>query len=350
MTKINAKRRLAVFVEGQTLAQNTADMYERLHNEVYETIGAKRMYDAAQLHEWLQSEKGDCTHAYRSSYVNAIIKVLKARRPEDPRLKMLEKLRNCYKDPVLVQEDKLRSSAKKHEAQNRHRDVKWTEMLTACADTSDRVAEYYDHEKSIRRPGRKIPISPDVWVTTKPIDTRNYRMMALFARMLACNPPARWDGDVLKIKNRMAEGETGRCTYDEGIITFNHRLKDRAQTKINHTFDVHKVKPRIDEFIANLPPAQVYMFVNSKGEPFQPGRFGALFRNWSLNLYGESLGIIFLRTKSVEDNPEFVRGCIDCEYRGHSAKTAFDHYVTEEFRDEIRQDMQKEKGVVGIEP
>ena len=45
----------------------------------------------------------------------------------------------------------------------------------------------------------------------------------------------------------------------------------------------------------------------------------------------------------MEDNPGFVRGCIDAESRGHAPAMAFSHYATEKFKKRIEEQMAAEK-------
>jgi hypothetical protein len=100
---------------------------------------------------------------------------------------------------------------------------------------------------------------------------------------------------------------------DDGWITFKQRIKDPNNIKPNPQFDVRELRVEIEAYIATLPETQYHMMVIKYGKPYT----SESFRQTIPRCYRSADRCGFLRTKSVEDNEGFIRGCIESDYRGH---------------------------------
>lgn len=340
MPKINARKHLTNHINANKLAPLSAVKYEKLHDDAHAQLKSK-CYDAKALKEWLSTL--ECTDGHRCSHVSSVRKVLSIRRPTDKRLPELSALVKYYREPERVKVQHKAASAKKFVKQERHRDVAYKELLRNLYETSIKIADFFDHERSVLKKGGKLPPCPHLEKPVKGINTKHYRQCAIWALVTSCNAPHRGEWPLVMIHDRIPEGVEARAWYKDGAITYNDRLKDPNNTKPNPVFEIGEVRQVVDEYIASLPEDQCYMVVNKDGEPYTIATFTSAIHKWTKAVHGENFGVNFLRTKTVEDNRGFIRGCIESEHRGHAPNMAFSHYATEPFKELVREEMAAEK-------
>jgi hypothetical protein len=283
----------------------------------------------------------------------SVLKVFQIKTPnKEPNPEKVARLKDLvkeYLDPALVKAQHDAASEKKFEKQERHRNVEYKQLLRDIYERAIKIADFFDHERSNRKKGAKLPPCPHLKSPITGIDTKHYRQCAIWALVMSCNPPIRGEWPHVMIHDRIPEGIQAKAWYKDGAITYNERLKDSKGEKPNPVFFIKEIQPIVDAYIATLPTDQCYMVVNKLGKPYKIETFTSAIHKWTAAVHGENFGINFLRTKNVEDNAGFVRGCIDTEFRGHTPAMALSHYATEPFKKRIQEQMttEKENDVIG---
>ncbi len=341
MPKYDAKKHLGNHAANGKIAHTTSDKYTRCYNTLWAALRTK-CYEVEHLKEWLDAKK--CTPNRKVVYICSVLKLLRVKKPDCPHIQALELLIKEYNESEEMIEYQRTLDDRHFNEQENHRDTTNPELLRTAAERSSKIREFYDNWHETKPGNIRAPDCEHASLRVVKFNRNLYKVCEIWALMFACNPPTRTsDFPRIMIKDRIPEGtKKVEAWYHEGVIVFEERVKDRAKNKPNPPFNVHEIREKVDEYIASLPPDQIYLFVDTSGKPMGGNMFGQTIKRWSTHVH-IPMNVSFLRRKDVEDDVGFLEGCERAELRGHTLAMARDTYASRKRKEQISAMIEEKK-------